>query len=65
MSTVVKKTRSDDLIRLKPHALQLAGISDPEGILKDRTKRGWNSIDCARMLCPITDIDQFEQDPAA
>ncbi|PIL34016.1 hypothetical protein GSI_03724 [Ganoderma sinense ZZ0214-1] len=61
---VAKKTRSDDLPRIKEAIIKLAHISDLDHELDNKAAQGWNHKATARLLCPLSDLDKFEQDPA-
>ncbi|KAI1795333.1 hypothetical protein LXA43DRAFT_1090981 [Ganoderma leucocontextum] len=61
---VTKKTRSDDLPRVKAQIIDLADIQDTDKLLRDKGNRGFNSITTGRLLCPVSDIDEFDADPA-
>ncbi len=63
MGKVGGKTRSDDLVRLKKQVIWAAGIEDPKGVLADKRNRGFRHYELARMLCPKSKLDEFDEDP--
>ena len=64
ISGVAKKTRSDDLPRVKGAIIELVDIKDADHVLRDKTARGFNNVSTGRLLCPVSDIDEFDEDPS-
>ena len=63
ISGIAKKTRSDDLPRVKAAIIELLDIKDANHVLHDKTARGFNNVSTGRLLCPVSDIDEFNEDP--
>ncbi|KAI0330873.1 hypothetical protein GY45DRAFT_1250122, partial [Cubamyces sp. BRFM 1775] len=63
---VAARARGDDLSRLRHRVIALAapGTHWAE-MLKIKTKRGFKNTLTGRLLCPITKIQKFDEDPAA
>ena len=64
ISGVAKKTRSDDLPRVKGAIIDLLDIKDGDHVLRDKTARGFNNVATGRLLCPVSDIDEFDEGPS-
>ncbi|KAM5536297.1 hypothetical protein V8D89_010033 [Ganoderma adspersum] len=64
ISGVAKKTRSDDLPRVKGAIIELLDIKDADHVLHDKTAQGFNNVATACLLCPVSDIDEFDEDPS-
>ncbi|RPD72269.1 hypothetical protein L226DRAFT_573319 [Lentinus tigrinus ALCF2SS1-7] len=60
---VTGKTRSDDIVRLKPRIVQILGIPDPKYTLVEKSNRGFRHATLARLLTPKSKIDQYDADP--
>ncbi|CDO76215.1 hypothetical protein BN946_scf184894.g4 [Trametes cinnabarina] len=61
MHTVAGKACSDDAGRVRRYIYELADWSDP--VLKEKTARGFKHTVTGRLLCPITHMDDFDEDP--
>lgn len=60
MSAVTGKSRSDDVGRVKKAIVELAKLP---GDLVDKRKRGFKDNATARLLCPMTLLEDFDLDP--
>ncbi|OSD02555.1 hypothetical protein PYCCODRAFT_1367286 [Trametes coccinea BRFM310] len=61
MSTIAAKARSDDAGRVRRYIYEIAGWTDEA--LKTKCERGFNHIVTGRLLCPVTQLDTFDEDP--
>ncbi|KAH9855281.1 hypothetical protein C2E23DRAFT_866887 [Lenzites betulinus] len=60
MKSVAQKSRSDDANRLKDRIVDLLDL--PQDV-RDKTDRGFRHTSTGRLLCPISLVDQFDEDP--
>ncbi|KAI0750112.1 hypothetical protein C8Q80DRAFT_1135348 [Daedaleopsis nitida] len=58
---VSKKTRTDDLNRIKLHVYDVAEFQEPR--LKNKCNRGWNSLESAQELVPLRLRAQYLANP--
>ncbi|KAJ2972227.1 hypothetical protein NUW54_g12316 [Trametes sanguinea] len=65
LSAVMRRARSDDLSRLRNRVVEYAKPGLEYDNLKVKTNRGFKHAITGRLLCPITKLTEFDQDPAA
>ncbi|KAH9937828.1 uncharacterized protein BXZ73DRAFT_100042 [Epithele typhae] len=64
LTKVEGKARSDDLMRLKPLIIKLAGIPDgSDKLTANKRLRGFKNYDTGRLLTPYLMLDEFDRDP--
>ena len=58
---ISKRTRTNDLNRLKGRVVSIAKFQDPN--LQNKANRGWHSLETAEHLIPIRLLKKFKDDP--
>ena len=49
---------------MKGAIIDLLDIKDGDHVLCDKTARGFNNVATGRLLCPVSDIDEFDEGPS-
>ncbi|KAI9065462.1 hypothetical protein FKP32DRAFT_1674801 [Trametes sanguinea] len=63
MHTVAGKARSDDANRVKMHIYEVAQWGDIDKNLSRKTARGFKHVYTGRLLCPVSQLADFDADP--
>ncbi|KAI9067851.1 hypothetical protein FKP32DRAFT_1562922, partial [Trametes sanguinea] len=61
MTSVARKTRSDDTGRIKKYIHEIAGWQDD--LLKVKSERGFKHVITGRLLCPASLLEKYDNDP--
>ena len=62
MSAVSGKARSDDANRIKEEIVAIAKFADARH-LREKTNRGFKHPATGRLLCPLSELSAFDEDP--